>query len=421
MEPARARRRRGAGGRRRIARRLPLALLLAVLAAAWAVGFWLLWQSEVPSGLDLPEVEASELLAAGELEEARDYERFLRIDFLLAELTVLLVFGLYARFGHRFVRESAAGRIGTGMLLAMLGFALLWLAQLPFGLAGLWWERRHGVSEQDYGTWIFESWLGLGGAFLFICLAILIVMGLAGPLPSHWWIPGGAVFVGLATLFAFVLPYMLPSQSPLRDAELLADAEELAREQGLEEAPPVRVQEVQEFTTAPNALAVGLGPSRRVILWDTLLEGPFPDEEVRVVLAHELGHISRDHIWKLVGWYGLFAFPGAFVIARATRRRGGMREAEAVPLALFVLVGLSFLALPLQNAFSRHLEAEADWIALETTRDPDAARALFRSFGTTALADPSPPTWSYVLVETHPPLADRAAMVEAWEEQRRGG
>ena len=415
MGPARARGGAGAGGRRRIARRLPLALLLAAFAAAWAAGFYLLWQSDVPSDLDLPAVEASELLSAAELEEARDYERFLRIDFLLAELTVLLVFGLYARYGDRFTRESAAGRIGTGMLLAMLGFALLWLAQLPFGLAGLWWERRHEVSEQDYGTWILESWLGLGGAFLFVCLAILIVMGLAGPLRDHWWIPGGAVFVGLAVLFAFVLPYMLPSQEPLRDPGLLAATERFARDQGLEEAPPVRVQEVREFTTAPNAEAAGLGPSRRVILWDTLLDGRFADAEIRVVLAHELGHLSREHIWKLVGWYALFAFPGAFLIARATRRRGGMREAESVPLALFVLVGLSFLALPLQNAFSRHLEAEADWVALETTRDPEAARALFRSFGTTALADPSPPTWSYVLMETHPALAERVAMAEAWE------
>jgi STE24 endopeptidase len=332
---------------------------------------------------------------------------------------VLVVFGLYARYGHRFTRESAAGRIGTGMLLAMLGFALLWLVQLPFGVAGLWWERRHDVSTQGYGQWILESWVGLGGAFLFVCLAILIVMGLAGPLPRLWWVPGGAVFVGLAVLFAFSLPYLLPSQDRLADAELRVESERLARAQGLEDAPPVYVQEVREFTTAPNAEAAGLGASRRVILWDTLLDGRFPDDEVRVVLAHELGHLSREHIWKSVGWYALFAFPGAFLIARATRRRGGMREAEAVPLALLVLVVLSLLALPVQNAFSRHLEVEADWIALETTRDPDAARRLYRRFSTTALADPSPPSWARFLMETHPSIVDRVAMAEAWRARER--
>jgi STE24 endopeptidase len=368
----------------------------------------------------LPRVEATDVLGDAQLEKARDYDRALRIGFLLAQLMVLAVFGLFARYGHRFVRESAAGRIGTGMLLAMLGFALLWLAQLPYGLWALWWERRHGVSKQDYGTWIVESWLGLGGAFLFVCLAVLIVMGLAGPFRDQWWLPGGAVFVGLAVLFAFVLPYMIPGQGPLDDPGLLADAQTFAREQGLREAPPVYVEEVREFTTAPNAEAAGIGPSRRIILWDTLLDGRFAREEIRIVLAHEIGHLSREHVWKLIGWYALFAFPGAFVIARVTRRRGGMRRAEAVPLALFVLVALSILALPLQNAFVRRLEVEADWLALETTRDPEAARELYRNFAATALADPSPPAWSYVLTDTHPALAERVAMADAWERLRGG-
>ena len=120
---------------------------------------------------------------------------------------------------------------------------------------------------------------------------------------------------------------------PLRDQQLEADADRFAREQGLPEIP-VKVAEVKEFTTAPNAEAAGLGPSRRVILWDTLLERPFDDDEIRVVLAHELGHHSRDHIWKGFGWYALFALPIAFVIALATRRRGGMYDPRAVPLAL---------------------------------------------------------------------------------------
>jgi STE24 endopeptidase len=399
-------------------RRVRAGLILLPLALGWAAAAYFLWQSRVPSDLSIPHVAAGEILDGRELERARDYERFLRWDFLASQLAVLVVFAAYARYGHRFMRESAAGRIGTGMLLAMLGFAILWLVQLPFGLADLWWQRRHGVSFSGYEEWILDNWLALGGEFLFVCLAILIVMGLAGVFRRLWWIPGGAVFVGLATLFAFLLPYLIPDQTNLRDVALRADAEELARAEGLAQAPPVRVQAVRGFTTAPNAEAAGLGPSTRIILWDTLLDGRFERPEIRVVLAHELGHISRDHIWKSIGWYALFAFPGAFLIAVATRRRGGMREAEAVPLSLFVLVLLTFLALPLQNVITRHLETEADWVALETTRDPAAARALFRRFSTTALSDPSPPTWSYVLMETHPTIAQRIAMAEAWEARR---
>jgi Zn-dependent protease with chaperone function len=400
-------------------RRVRAGLILLPLAGVWALAVYFLWQTRVPSGLNRPHVDVDALFSSAELERAQEYERFLRWNFVLMQLVVLVVFALYARYGHRFMRESAAGRIGTGMLLAMLGLAILWLVQLPFGLADLWWQRRHGVSYSTYGEWIVENWFGLGGEFLFICLAILIVMGLAGPLRNLWWIPGGVVFVGLATLFAFLLPYLIPSQSALKDEALLADAQTFARAQGLDEAPPVRVEAVRGFTTAPNAEAAGIGPSRRIILWDTLLDGRFGDNEVRFVLAHELGHISRQHVWKSVGWYALFAFPGAFLIARATRRRGGMREAEAVPLSLFVLVALSFLALPLQNVVTRHLEAEADWVALETTHDPAAARSLFHRFSTTALSEPNPPTWSFVLMETHPTIAQRIAMARAWERRLR--
>src|SRR5206468_2730755 len=99
---------------------------------------------------------------------------------------------------------------------------------------------------------------------------------------------------------------------------------------------------------------------------------------------------------KDVGWYALFAFPGAFLIARMTRSRGGMAQAEAVPLSLLVLVVLGLLALPIQNAISRHMEAEADWMALRATHDPGGAAQLFRRFVPTTLDEPSPSTFEYL-------------------------
>ena len=401
---------------RRSARTLLLALL-GLLAAALAAGLglaaWALWQTEVPDGLDRPRVPASEVLSAAQLDEVRSYELFLRISFLVSLVVVVVVFALYARFGERFVRESAAGRIGTGMLLGMLGLAFLWLVQVPFGLADLWWERRHDVSELDYGTWLVENWFALGGEFLFICLALLIVMGLAGSLRNWWWIPGGVVFTGLALLFTFISPYLIPAQVEAPPV-VVAETTELAEEQGVGEID-VRVAEVNAYE-GPNAAAAGLGPTRRIVVWDTLLES-FGDDEVRLVLAHEVGHHAREHLWKSVAWYALFAFPGAFLIAWATRRRGGMREPTAVPLALFVLVVLEFVALPAQNAITRNLETEADWVALESTEDPEAARDLFTGFSEEGLIDPSPPTWAYVMMETHPTMAQRIALAEAWRER----
>src|SRR5439155_1285731 len=137
------------------------------------------------------------------------------------------------------------------------------------------------------------------------------------------------------------------------------------------------------------------------------LNGRFATRELRFVLAHELGHLARNHLWKGLAWYALFALPGAAAIAVATRGRGGMKEPAAVPLALFVLTALALAAQPLQAALSRHMESEADWMALRTTRDPAAGRALFHEFGVAALDEPNPPLWDYLVLEDHPTLMQR--------------
>jgi STE24 endopeptidase len=324
------------------------------------------------------------------------------------------VVAVYARIGPKFVTESAAGPIGTGMLLAMLGLGLIWLLALPFGLAELWWQRRHDVSRASYGEWIVSGWFGLGGQFLFVCLAILIVVGLAQVVGDWWWLPGGAAFVGLVALFTFVSPYLIPGQNPLQRPALAAQARVYEQELGLGNIP-IRVQDVSSETTAPNAEAVGLGPTRRVVLWSTILRPPFTLDEQEVVVAHELGHHARKHLLKGIGWYALFALPGAFVISRVTRRRGGMRNPEAVPLGLLTLVVLSLVAAPIQNVITRHMESEADWVALTLTRDPTDAVGLFKEFTTVAHSDPSPPGWWYVLVETHPTGLQRIEMARAWQ------
>jgi STE24 endopeptidase len=370
-----------------------------------------LWDTTVPSGLELPELEAESVFDRAALEEAEEYEAVVRWLFIASQLTLVAVLAVYTRRGARFSRESAAGPIGTGFLIGMMGLALVWLAQLPFGLAELWWSRRHDVIEIGYLDYVVEDFLALGGEFLFVCLALLVTMALARLLSSTWWLPATAVFVALAALFAFSAPYLTPGlESP--DARLAADARELARAEALP-AVPLRVQEVREFTNAPNAYAFGLGESRRIVLWDTLADGSFSRREERAVIAHELGHHGHDHIAKRIGWFALLVLPAALAVAVATRGRG-LADPAAVPVALFVAVLLYLLASPLQAAASRRYEAEADWAALEATRDPRAMETLHSRFTDESLADPDPPGWFAFLFDSHPSGLERVAMARAW-------
>jgi len=393
------------------------AIVLGV-AVAWAALAWVLAGSVVPDDLSLPSVDVDAVFGEQLVERAERYERFLYVDWILAQLVLLATLAVYARYGARFARESAAGPIGTGMLLGMLGLAIAWLTLLPFSLVALWWERRNGVSEVGYLEWVFGDWLALGGTFLAVCLSLLVVMALARWLGSWWWIPGAGVFAAIAVALVFVGPYLVTGLERPADPKLQATYERFERDQGVDDIP-LRVEEVSGDTSQANAYAFGVGPSARIVLWDTLLDGRFSSEEVAVVLAHELGHHSSDHIVESIAWFGLFALPGSLALLVATRRRGGMGEPAAVPVALLVTAIVQLALAPAQNLVSRHMEAEADWKALETTRDPAASRGLFREFSRTSLGDPSPPTWAYVFLQSHPTLAKRVAMADAWAARQR--
>jgi Zn-dependent protease with chaperone function len=341
------------------------------------------------------------------LHRAQRYSEVDRLLWLGGTVTQLVVLGLFALYGVRWMRESAAGPIGTGMLLGMIGFALVWAAELPFAVLAVWWRDHYGLPGSSYAQATIGNWFALGTQFVLLCVALAIVMGLARArrIGDRWWILAAPVFVGLRTLLAFVAPWLLGGRA--FHARYVA---QLERTENVH--VPVRV--LSGFSE-PNAFATGLGASRRVFLWKPILDPPFTARMDRFVLAHELGHLAHNHIWKSLGWYALFAFPLAYLLARTARRRGGMGVPEAVPLAIFVYVVFQLATLPLQNVVTRHLEAEADWSALRATHDPVAGRQLFRLFASETLDDPNPPWWDYVFLENHPTLMQRIEMTRYFE------
>jgi STE24 endopeptidase len=393
----------------------PQALAVLVGVAAWLWAAHALWDATALPSLHLPHLDPHRFFSDSFLNRSATYERFLAIEGVLASLTLVAVLVVYARRGQRLVRESAAGRVGTGMLLAMLGFAVVWLAEAPFGLVALWWERRYHVSHQGYLPYLLDSFLGLGSKFVFVCIGVGIAMGLAGVTRRWWWLVATPVLAGLTLLFVFVSPYLIPETSPVHSPRLQAEVKALERSEGVGEAR-LRVQDVHRFTTAPNAESTGLGPTKTVILWDTLLRDGFSRSQVRFVIAHEVGHLAHEDPLKRVGWMALFLIPALGLIAFFTRHRGGIAQPEAVPIALLVLVVAQLLAAPLLNITTRRQEADADWAALEATHEPATDKALMHRLATKSLADPNPPTWVYVLYEDHPTIMQRIAMADAWEE-----
>ncbi len=368
----------------------------------------------MPSGLELPHLDPRQYFSAAELSRTLSYERFQQIDWLLSVLATIAALVVVARRGPRLGREIGLGRIGTGIVLGMLAITTVWALNLPFAVASRWWERRHGLTRGGWIDWLLAPWAQLVGQVAIALLAIVVALVLTGRFPRRWWIAAAPAFTLIALLFAFAGPYLdALGTHGLRSPALRSAAKALERRDGVQ-GTPISVQDVSKTTTQANAMSEGIGPSRRVILWNTLLDGRFSFGEVKFVIAHELGHTARRHIWKGVAWFGLLALPGAFGIAEVTRRRGGLRDPGLLQLAMLALVVFQLAATPLVNAISRRYEAEADWLALETTRDPAAARGLFEGFSRTSLQQASPPRWDYVMLEDHPTIIQRIAMAEAW-------
>ena len=373
----------------------------------------------MPGDLHRPRLDASAFFSPAQLHRAARYSSVGRLLFFLGVALQLAVLVVLSMLGRRLARGFALGEIGAGVMIGVAASLFVTIATLPVGLAGLWWDRRYGISKQQYWSYIVGQSGGVLARTATVAIVLAVVMSLARRFPRSWWAIVAPLFVAVGAVFVVVGGLLAPiGTHPIRDPRIAPVVERLKQREGVPHAK-VRVDAVSNETRDVNAETTGVGPTTVVILWDTLFKSHLSDRAIEFVTAHELGHAVRRHVLKGLGWGLLFTVPLIFLLAEATRRRGGMHRAEVVPFALLVAFTLSLLATPLENVVSRRYESEADWMALQTTCDPAAGREAFRSFTRIDLAQPNPPEWSYVLLDDHPTVLQRIAMTVAWEARTR--
>ena len=183
----------------------------------------------------------------------------------------------------------------------------------------------------------------------------------------------------------------------------------------------VTVADAGSRTTEENAFVDGVGPTQRVVIYDTSL-AHMSTPELRALIAHELGHIQRGHTLKGVLWFGVLALPVALDhLARCLIPTPGAATPTGcwipAPTVLVLAGVLSAVALftPVENLISRRDEAEADWAGLRATGDGAAMASLQRHLALTNLANPVPPKWAVWLEFDHPPTMERIAVGRAHE------
>jgi STE24 endopeptidase len=369
-------------------------------------------------------VDPGSYFTPADLERARDYRHGQLVLFgastaIEAALLIWLVRRPPAPLRGPFQRPALVAA-GAGAVLSV-GLAA---ATLPVGAISHHRSVDVGLSTQDWGPWLGDvgKSTAIGAAFAGVGAAAAVA--LMRRFPRGWWVPGSVLAVGFATASIYLGPVVLDPVfnrfTVLPEGRTRADVLALAREAGVDVGQVYEV-DASRRTTASNAYVTGLGRTKRVVLYDNLLKD-FSRDEVRLVVAHELGHVHYRDVPRGLLYVALVAPAALYAAALLTRRlapdepRPGPAALPALALSVAVVsIGVTVVA----NQLSRRIEARADSYSLRLTDAPEPFVGFERGIALRNVADPDPPDWLVFLLATHPPTVDRIGIAKAFEAGSR--
>lgn len=403
------------------------ALLLAALSA-WLVPWdWLPGRDLVPA--DVRDVFTEQQLARAE--NRASTMRLLSWSSYAVSLAVASLLG-FTSAGRSLVLRVGVEKLPwwLGSVLAPLVLVVLGrLVTLPFGLLIRRRNLADGLTNQGLAAWFGDWALSALLSWVVLSLLVVLVVGTARRSPRHWFVWAGAAVVGLTFVVSLLYPVVVEPMfnrfTPLPEGSFKDSVIRLADKEGVE-VDDVLVSDASRRTTTLNAYVSGLGGTRRIVIYDNLLQDATP-EEVRAVVAHELAHARHRDVVLGTTLGATAALGGVALLAllldsRVLRRRAGVRgpadpTVAALVAALLALGG--FLSSPAQSTVSRAIEARADRTALDATADPDAFRGLQRQLALRSLADPTPPAWSQFWFGSHPTVLQRLGIADALDDRGR--
>jgi STE24 endopeptidase len=349
-------------------------------------------------------VEPRAYFSADELERAttfRSGQLWLYGARTALELAVLVAAVRFApRDGRRPVLTGAATAAAITLTTTVIA--------LPVRAASRERSKAVGLVTQSWGGWAVDVAKGAAiGGVMSGAGGALLVVGLRR-FGRDWWVPGAAAVAGFALVFTYLGPVVLDPVfnrfTPLPAGATRSDVLELAQKAGVEIGEVYEV-DASTRTTAANAYVNGIGHTKRVVLYDTLLKD-FTPAETRLVIAHELGHVHYRDVPHGLLWLALVAPFATLAVARTSEKltRDGTTAVPAVALSLALIAPA---VTTISNQLSRAIERRADAFALDLTGEPDAMVAFERRITIQNVGDPDPPRWQEILMGTHPPTMER--------------
>ena len=316
-------------------------------------------------------------------------------------------------------RGLASARPVLGAAAAGAGIALvLVLVNLPLDAVSHNRAVDAGLSTQDWGPWLGDVAKSAGIGAVFAAGGAALGVGLWRRFGRHWWIPASAAVVAVGALMLYASPLVIDPLfnrfDELPEGKLRSDVLELADQAGVDVGHVYRV-DASRRTTGANAYVTGLGHTKRVVLYDNLIDD-FTPAEVRSVVAHELGHVHYDDVPRGLLYLALITPLAMLLVQRLTERLApDARGADLVPALVFTVAVVAFAGQVAGNYVSRGVEGRADAFALRLTHDPQAFIALEKRLALRNVSDPDPPGLLQDLFGTHPTTIERLGYGTAFE------
>ena len=412
----------GNAGRRAGLLRLGAAAVAAVLVAEVAV--WALRPRD--DVIDPVPVAEDEYFDPAQVERAEDYrsgQRLLFFATLAIETGLLatLALGRPAAVGRRLEALGRRPLLGAAAVGAGLSLAL-GLAALPTRAVAHERAVDYGLSTQGLGAWLGDAGKSAAISAAIAAAGATLLIALLRRFGRLWWIPGAFAVVAFAVVSTWLAPVLLAPLfnrfEALPPGQARSDVLELGERAGVDIGEVYEVDASRRSTTL-NAYVSGLGSTKRVVLYDTLLDES-SRAALRSVVAHELSHVEHRDIPRGILWVAIVAPLGllfAGLLATGLAKRAGTDPATPAALPAFALaLSVTVFALTIvSNQLSRDVEASADARALELTGDPRGLIDLQTRLAEANLGDPDPPAWTQLLFGTHPTTVERIGAARAYE------
>ena len=341
------------------------------------------------------------------------------MSILSTAVAAAVLIGLIITPASHLLADLSRGYVALYVILLAL---IIEIATWPFAFETGWrLERKYGLSRETAGGWLRDHLKGFAvGLPIAIAAAELVYFAIRS-WPQWWWLPAAAMLtaglVVLAHLAPIVLMPLFVRVKPLDRAELSKRIAGLSARAGV---PIVGVfeWELGARTSKANAALTGMGSTRRILLSDTLLAA-YSDDEIEVILAHELAHHVHRDLWSAVAAEAVLLSVGAYAAQSVLRLMGpsfGIQspsDIAGLPLLLLTAGALSLVLSPIARALSRRHEHRADAFALKMTGAPEAFISAMKRLGAQNLAEEEPSTLTRVLFHSHPAMAERVRRARA--------